>query len=428
MDTDLFENILNISRRMAGTRALKPLLNYVVVEGMELVGAERGYIVLVNADGVLDFRVKRDKAGKEVKQPEDQISKSVLKKAIDTREPIMLDDALHDSRFNEAESVIILGLRSIMCVPLIARGNPIGAIYVENRSIKGRFTKKHLQPLTLFANQAAIAIENATLNEDLEARVQKRTKALQKAKADLEKSWSEAVEANRLRTEWSSKVVHDLRSPLTIVATTLELLQNKTFGDLNEEQLEWVKKSYDTVKHIENLTKDLFDISRLDVGGITLERENVDLGEFLQNVYQIGQGLPWPKDVDFKLDIRSPLPNLFIDPRRIQQVLINLFSNALKFTTKGNVTFHTQYLPTKKEVNFGVVDTGEGISADKQLHLFQRFKQVDDNYERRRLGSGLGLAICRELVEMHGGRIWIESTPGVGSNFMFALPLHTPKN
>jgi len=423
MDRDLLEHILEVSRRMAETRALTPLLNYVMDEAITLAGAERGYVVLVEPDGTLDFHVKRGKDGRELDDADDQISKSVLNQVVETGQSLVLRDAMSDPRFRGATSVAMLKLRSIMCVPLIARGDAIGAIYVENRSVQGRFNNDDLPPLTLFANQAAVAIENATLNEELEARVAHRTKELKQAMIQVEQGWAEAVEANRLRTVWLNKVIHDLRAPLVIASGSLSMLQDGGFGRLNPKQLEWVTKSLETVMHVKNLTNDLFDLSRLEVGAITLHQESVDLEEFLQNVYDIGLGLPWPKDVEFNLDITPPLPRLSIDPLRIRQVLLNLLSNAHKFTSKGSVTLLARALPGEDAVLLGVCDTGEGIDPNKQEQLFERFQQVDHNVERRRQGAGLGLAICRELVEMHDGRIWVESTPDVGSNFLFTLPL-----
>lgn len=423
MDRDLLEHILEVSRRMAETRALTPLLNYVMDEAITLAGAERGYVVLVEPDGTLDFHVKRGKDGRELDDADDQISKSVLNQVVETGQPLVLRDAMSDPRFRGATSVAMLKLRSIMCVPLIARGDAIGAIYVENRSVQGRFNNDDLPPLTLFANQAAVAIENATLNEELEARVAHRTKELKQAMIQVEQGWAEAVEANRLRTVWLNKVIHDLRAPLVIASGSLSMLQDGGFGRLNPKQLEWVTKSLETVMHVKNLTNDLFDLSRLEVGAITLHRETLDLEEFLQNIYDIGLGLPWPQDVEFTLDITPPLPRLSIDTLRIRQVLLNLLSNAHKFTSKGSVTLLARALPGEDAVLLGVCDTGEGIDPNKQEQLFERFQQVDHNVERRRQGAGLGLAICRELVEMHDGRIWVESTPDVGSNFLFTLPL-----
>ncbi len=426
MDRNLLEQILNVSRRMAETRVLTPLLNYVLDEAIKLVGAERGYVVLAGNDGSLDFRVKRRRGGQPLEEEEEQISKSVLNQVIETSQPLIIEDAIRDPHFGQAESVILLGLRSIMCVPLISRGDTIGAVYVENRSIRNRFSEVDLPPLVLFANQAAVAIENAALNDDLEARVAARTKELKEAMQQVEQSWTEAVEANRLRTVWLSKVAHDLRAPLGIISTSLSLLEEGGLGELNDLQLEWIKKSLKMALHLSDLTNDLFDLSRLEAGGLTLQRDMVSLSDFLQNVYKVSLGLPWPETVKFILDAPEQLPDVFIDPTRIHQVLLNLISNAHKFTAEGSVTLHACHLSGQDMVRLGVADTGEGIPADKLDHLFQRFQQVDGNSLRRRLGSGLGLAICRELVEMHGGRIWVESTPGLGSNFMFTLPLNSP--
>lgn len=424
MDQELLKYILNVSRKMTEIRMLNPLLNYVVGEVIQLMGAERGYIALIGTDGSLNFQVQRDKDGKELQHPEDQVSKSVINKVIKSGQLLILKNAMEDSRFKEAESVVCLKLRSIMCVPLISRGETIGAIYIENRSIRGRFNEEDVSPLILFANQAAVAIENAALNDNLEARVTSRTRELEQAMHHVEKSWAEAVEANRLRTVWFGNITHDLRSPLAMAIQSLDLLRNGSFGDLNDKQLEWTSNAYQAVLHMRNLTNDLFDLARLEVHGITLQREIVDFQDFLQNLYDIGRGLPWRKNVTLKLDVSPPLPEISIDPLRIHQVLFNLLSNAQKFTTEGSVTIHARYLTDQDEVMVGVADTGEGIPSNKLDQIFQRFQQVDDKPKRRRSGAGLGLAICNELVGMHGGRIWVESTLGIGSNFIFTLPLY----
>lgn len=427
MNHDLLENMLTISRQMAQTRALAPLLDYIVDEVIKLVGAEHGFIVLVGPDGSLDFRAKRSQEGRDIEDAQDQISKSILSRVIESREPVLLYDAMADSPFDRAQSVLDLKLRSIMCVPIILRGEAIGAIYVENRSIRGRFEDDDLPPLILLANQAAVFIENATLNDDLEKRVAERTVELKQAMLQVEKSWAEAVEANRFRTEWLNNVTHDLRTPLSIVSGSLMLLQTGKPGPLTDKQNEYITQASNAVNHILGLINDLFDLSKLETGGLVLYPEETSLSEFLQDVYEVGLRLPWPETVKLKLDLPAKLPDLCIDPMRIRQVLLNLISNAQKFTTHGSVTIRARHLAHQDQVMLSVIDTGKGIPHDQIEGLFERFRQAeDDDRERRRMGSGLGLAICRALVEMHGGRIWVESMPGIGSNFMFTLPLQPP--
>jgi signal transduction histidine kinase len=431
VDQNLLEHMLVISRHMAEMRNLEPLLNYVIDEAIKLVGAEKGYIVLTRDDGTFKFMAKRGQDGVDLKNGEDQISTSVLNKVIQTSAPLILRDAINDPAFSEARSVVALGLRSIMCVPLIASGKTIGGIYVENRTVRNRFKENDLPPLTLFANQAAaVAIQNAVINDKLEAVVAERTKELQQrsreleeAHDQLEKSWTEAVEANRLRTVWLSNLAHDLRAPLNIVTMTLSALEKGSLGELNAEQREWVTKSLTAVQHTKSLIDNLFDIFKIEAGAITLHRTPINLESFLRDIYDVAQGLPWPENVTLQLDLATPLPTLTIDPVRMRQVLINLLTNAQKFTVQGTVKIHARHEAAKQEVVIGIADTGEGIPAHKVGRLFQRFQQVDDDSDRRRLGTGLGLAICREFVEMHGGRIWVESQFGHGANFVFALPV-----
>ncbi len=427
MDTHLLERILNISRHMAATRMLNPLLDYVMDEAIRLVGAERGFVVLLQADGALDFRIKRDQSGRELKNAEDQVSKSILNKVIQTGEPLILSDAMTDARFERSRSVALLKLRSIMCVPLTVSGDTIGAIYVENRSILDRFDDNDLSPLILFANQAAVSIENAKLNDNLEARIADRTDELKQVMAQIEENLAETVENNRIRTVWMNNVIHDLRTGVTVVSGAMTLLRMPAFGNLSHKQIETLDKASDAVEYTLKLIGDLLDFSKLEAGRLALYLEVVVLPEFLESVHEAGLRLPWPETVTFKLDIPAHLPDLSIDPLRIRQVLLNLLSNARKFTPEGTVTLYARHRVEEDQILFGVSDTGEGIPEDKISRLFERFFQRrDDDRERQGMGSGLGLAISQALVQLHSGHIWAESSPGVGSNFMFTLPLNPP--
>jgi signal transduction histidine kinase len=422
MDDKFLEHILIISRKMAETRMLSPLLNYVIEEAMQICGAERGYVVLLQDDGGLDFPVKKDRDGNVLANPQDQISTSVLKEVVTTGQPIILKNAVDDPRFGVAESVVVLGLRSIMCVPLISRGDVTGAIYVENRAIRNRFKQDDLALLTLFANQAAVAIDNAALNEELEARVVERTKELEAARNTLEKSWTEAIEANRLRTVWLSQIAHDLRAPLGIVQGSLSLMRDGTLGPVTEEQLEWINKSIKSLGHTASLTEQILYLSRIEEGRLALNLDNTDLNRLCRNTYDIARGMPWTAEVAFKLDIPAELPWIEVDAVRIQQVLINLISNARKFTSSGSVM-----LTAKSEdnsVKLSVIDTGDGIPPQDMEHIFDRFKTSKKKDSRK--GAGLGLAICRDLVMLHHGTIQVESTPGSGSTFTVTLPLEQP--
>lgn len=239
----------------------------------------------------------------------------------------------------------------------------------------------------------------------------------------LERELLAAMETNRLRTLLLGNITHDLRTPLTIVIATLSMLREGEFGDLSTEQTEWLLRARDAATRALELVNDIFELAKIELGGLKLYKEDLATHEFLLGVYDIGLGMPWGKGVKLTLEIPAELPALLADPDRIQQVIINLLSNALRFTENGKVTLHARVSPESNELIIGVRDTGRGIPPEEVGRLFQRFSQLAQESPKLRQGTGLGLSICRELVEMHGGRIWVDSAPGLGSNFQFALPL-----
>jgi len=426
MDSTFLEKLLEISRHMAATRELDPLLHYVMDAALEMSDAERGYLVLFAEDGTLDFRIRRDKTGRLSENPESNISYSIFDQAVKSGKPLILVDAITDPTFSISESVQSLHLRSVMCVPMVAGGAQIGLLYIENRSEADMFSEDDLRPLTVFASQAAIYIQNARLNDELEARVVERTAELERAMKRLENTWLEAVEANRLRTLMLGNITHDIRSPLSIVVGSLAMLQEGAFGALTPEQVEWVDRSLNAIQHTVNLMNDFFDLTKLELGGLHIAPESVDLESYLRSIYAIGEAIPWAEGVRFELELAPNLPTTWLDKTRIQQVVLNLLYNAQKYTDRGKVTLHAALAEDGQHVIIGVRDTGPGIPVEDCERIFERFEQ--SNYEKKRNphGSGLGLAICRELVARHQGQIWVESVLGVGSDFCFALPVSHP--
>lgn len=421
MEGRVFERVLELSRRMAETRHLDPLLEYAIWEAVNLVGAECGALVLLNDSGELDFRVQRDREGHFIHNEADAISVAILKQVIASGQPLVIEDASTDPAYPPPGNGTATALRSVLCVPLTSRGRAIGALFVENRSVSGQFDAEHLVPLTFFANQAAVSIENAILNDDLEQRVTSRTKELEQALSQLEHTWQETVETNRLQTTFLGNVAHDIRAPLSLAVTALSMMHDGIFGDLTEAQDEWVGRSLKALDHALELIQDMFDLARIEMGQFKLELEQTDLAEFLHEIYLVGEGLPWPLNVEFQLDLPLRLPHLKLDRTRMRQVLLNLLTNALKFTDAGSVTLYARPVERPCGVLVGVRDTGVGIEADDLDAVFDRFRQVGSE-DRRRLGTGLGLAISREMVELHDGRIWVESMPGAGADFKIILP------
>jgi len=227
---DMLERLLEISRQMAETRALDPLLKFAMGEVLEFVEAEYGYLILLDEDGELDFRVKQNNQGKEIEEPNTQISHTIFDQVIQKRESIIIADAVSNEDYQESKSVLDLKIQSVMCAPLISKDELLGALYVENRSAKGVFEGIDLKPLEYFAAHAAVAIENAMLNEDLEARVASRTAALKKTVDELERE----IEARkRAEAELQKLAITD---PLTNV------YNRRYFDEVVEGELERVRR------------------------------------------------------------------------------------------------------------------------------------------------------------------------------------------
>lgn len=417
MSYHLLERMLEISGQMVVTRELQPLLQLAVREALALVGAEYGYLILLDEnDGTYSFPVHLKHDGTAIKMPHKQISHSILHAVLASTEGIIIEDALNDPERNDSESICELGVRSVLCVPLLTPDQVLGAIYLENRSLCNKFNAQQLKPLQFFANQAAVSIENSLLITHLEKHVKQRT-------MELERSWNESIEANRIRNELLSNVVHDIRAPLGIVMGTLSLMENQLLGHLTEEQQEWVAKALEASRHMKQLTADLLDLSKMEARYLSLNCKETDIPEFLHYVHDMALGLPWSTQVTFYLEIApKPFPKVDADHVRLRQILFNLLSNALKFTKKGKVVLYARPMSNAQGVLIGVSDTGNGIPSDKLEIIFERFYQHDSDKVRREQGNGLGLAICKELVQMHGGHIWAQANSHGGTDILFTLP------
>lgn len=213
------DTLLEVSCKMAENRFLEPVLDFTIRTVLELFDAEYGYLILLKPNGTLDFRVRQDRQGNQLAEPQEQISHTILQKVIQNQETLIIADAILDEEFQTARSVQNLRLRSVMCVPMIARGKTIGAVYIENRNRKDLFSQAELLPLKYFASQTAIAIENALLNEALEERVQQRTIELLKANHKLEEEIAARRQVEAQLRKLSSAVE---QSPSSIIITDTE--------------------------------------------------------------------------------------------------------------------------------------------------------------------------------------------------------------
>lgn len=304
---------------------------------------------------------------------------------------------------------------SILCHPIVGQSGVIAILYLENDLTTQAFSSAKLQAVTLIAQQAAVAIDNAVLYEQMESRINQRTAELWEAK-------QKAEEATEAKSQFLAKMSHEIRTPLNAVIG-LSRLAKKNAQDL--EQQDYLNKILESADVLLGLINDILDYSKIEAGKLVIENVPFALERLVQQAINLNALKASAKGLELVLDIDPALPPIVQgDPLRVQQILVNLISNAVKFTDSGTVLVEL----TRKEestrkiiLQVTVSDTGIGMTPEQQTRLFQSFTQADDTVTRRYGGSGLGLAICKQLCELMGGRIWLESEKGRGTRFHFTL-------
>jgi len=255
------------------------------------------------------------------------------------------------------------------------------------------------------------------LNEELEQRVQQRTAELVIAKDQTEL-------ANRAKSDFVANLSHELRTPLTSLTGFSEALQEKYFGDLNEKQAEYVKYIQDNSQHMLSLIDQIVDLEKIETGKTEIEISNVKMKKLLENSMSMIEGKAAKRHITLDYELAPEIDKLEIraDELKLQQVVFNLLSNAIMFTPDGgHITLRAKV--EDKQLLVEVVDTGIGIALEHQEKVFEDFFQVKSDIKDKTPGLGLGLGLSRRLVEMHGGKLWVESEgEGRGSRFIFTIP------
>lgn len=263
--------------------------------------------------------------------------------------------------------------------------------------------------------------ELAAINSNLEARVAERTYQLEEALAEASTAREIAEEASQLKSQFLANMSHELRTPLNAIINFSYMLRNGMYGEVNPNQTSYLERVQGSGEHLLALINDILDISKIEAGHLQLYRETVNLAPLMDAAMATATSLTKSKPVHLEQHLEPDLPPVCADPTRLRQIMLNLLSNAAKFTEQGRISLRA----TRQEqmAVISISDTGVGIPADKFATIFEEFRQADEGSARSYQGTGLGLPICKRLIELHGGRIWLESTVGQGSTFSFSLPL-----
>jgi signal transduction histidine kinase len=295
-----------------------------------------------------------------------------------------------------------LGFRSSVTVPMLREGKPVGAIAVT-RWEPGPFSDAEVALLKTFADQAVIAIENVRLFKELGI-VNRELSA-----------------ASQHKSEFLANMSHELRTPLNAIIGFSEVLSERMFGDLNEKQDEYLKDIHASGQHLLSLINDILDLSKIEAGRMELELADFDLPTAIDNALTLVRERAGRRGIALHQAPDQGLGQIRGDERKIKQVLLNLLSNAIKFTPEGG-RIDVRAVPIDGAVEVSVSDTGVGIAPEDQEAIFEEFRQVG-TADKKVEGTGLGLALSRKFVELHGGKIWVESQVGAGSTFTFSIPM-----
>jgi len=298
------------------------------------------------------------------------------------------------------------GFRALLAVPLLREDRLIGGLIVR-RKAAGEFPPPVVDLLQTFAAQSVLAIHNARLFHE------------------IEEKGHELEIANKHKSEFLANMSHELRTPLNAILGYTELILDNIYGDVPEKIQEILERLEKNGRHLLSLINDVLDLSKIEAGRLTLSLNEYSMGEVIQTVITSVEALAAEKKLELKVMVPTDLTTGKGDEQRIAQVILNLLGNAIKFTEEGEV--RVEATVSNETFMVSVSDTGPGLSEADQKTIFEEFHQVDGSSTREKGGTGLGLSIAKRIVEMHGGRIWVESTHGKGSTFRFTLPVRAER-
>lgn len=402
-------SLYEVSQEIVSILDLDRLLESLLDRAIILVGAEQGFLVLCTPEQEgFQVAVARQFARGEVDDAQIEISHGVIRRVLASRKPVMTTNAQEDPRFQTSQSIIAYQIRSVLAVPLIAKEELIGAIYVDTRLSTRLFGASELALLSAMANQAAMAIQLARLYQDLQA----RNRQLEETLRQLQQTQDELIRAEQLSVvgRMAASIIHDLKNPMTVVKGYAAILGREDLPpDMRQQFSQIISRSVDTFTEI---TQEILDYAR---GGGPIQPKEVQVADLVQELCSFVERDFADKGLVLHLELDYTGP-LWLDETKMRRALYNIISNARDVMEPGGrLTITTR--STDGSVEFHLSDTGPGIPQEIATSLFEPFVSYG-----KPTGTGLGLAIAKKVVEDHGGTIAVESRPGQGSTFIIRLP------
>lgn len=394
-----------VGEAVASSLDLRVVLETVIDRAVELAGGDGGAVLRYRApeDALRLWRAARLEPGLKETLRERAVSMRAGPLATALREgnPIAVED-IATLPAGWSAPLAAAGYRSALLVPLSRADRPFGVLVVFRRSAAA-FDADTIRLLQAFASQSVVAIQNARLFREIE-----------------EKGRQLEI-ASQHKSQFLANMSHELRTPLNAILGYSELLADGLYGELTQKQQGVLERVQNNGRHLLGLINDVLDLSKIEAGQLELALDDYALASIARSVVSATESLAAAKGLDLALAVEEGLPAGRGDERRLTQVLLNLVGNAIKFTDQGRVEIRAR--GTADGFSIEVSDTGPGIDPEDQAKIFEEFQQVDNTSTRQKGGTGLGLAISRRIVEMHGGRLSVESVPGAGSTFRVDLPI-----
>lgn len=326
-------------------------------------------------------------------------SKGLVSKAARQQKPLVINNVA-DSE-DHSRNPILPDTQSEIALPMLVSGKLIGVMNLQSTQLD-RFSTDDLRVLQTLAERLAVSVNNARLF------------------AETKQAREKAEEADKVKSMFLASMSHELRTPLNAIINFSKFVVRGVMGPVNEKQVETLTNVINSAEHLLSLINDVLDISKIESGSLSLYvEENVHIADIVATVQKTAETLLEDKPVTLRTDIQADLPLLAIDQQRIMQVLLNIVSNACKFTKEGEISILARY--EDAAICVAVSDTGPGIAPADHESVFEKFKQTNTGL-RQGSGTGLGMPISKRLVEAHGGQMWIESEEGEGATFIFTLP------
>jgi len=410
--TAVAEVLKTISR---STFDLQPVLDIVLNNAVRLAGADIGWMSRVEDDQFLTVAYSsefpatvrdeliRQRAHGHIGGPWVPLGTrgGVMGFTLSEGRTIHVPDLRKDPELKDSVVAKLSESRTVIGVPMLREGQTIGGMVLARYDVRP-FSEREVELVQTFADQAAIAIGNVRLFNEIQDKSQ------------------QLEAASRHKSEFLANMSHELRTPLNAIIGFSEVLLQGIFGDVNEKQREYLQDVLGSGQHLLSLINDILDLSKIEAGRMDLELTTFSVRDALESGLTIVRERAARHGIALKTVLASNVGTIEADERKVKQILYNLLSNAVKFTPDGG-RVDVNVRAENSDVRVEVRDTGIGIAPADQERIFEEFQQV--GRERSREGTGLGLTLTKRFVELHGGRIWLESAPGEGSTFGFTLPL-----